>query len=119
MRSDTDAVMATELQSFDTSPRTTSPERRVEDGRAGMEHEMPSLPPVDGGKDAWLFLAACFMIEALVWGMRDPDSLNGHKTNSNHTQDSATALASSRATTAPTSHLPERATSPSSEHAPW
>ncbi|KAI2620347.1 MFS general substrate transporter [Hypomontagnella submonticulosa] len=27
-----------------------------------------SLPPVDGGKDAWLFLAACFAVEALVWG---------------------------------------------------
>jgi hypothetical protein len=27
-----------------------------------------SLPPVDGGKDAWLFLAACFVVEALVWG---------------------------------------------------
>ncbi|CRG83535.1 Monocarboxylate transporter 10 [Talaromyces islandicus] len=26
------------------------------------------LPPADGGKDAWLFLAACFIIEALVWG---------------------------------------------------
>ncbi|KAL1963328.1 hypothetical protein VTN77DRAFT_8449 [Rasamsonia byssochlamydoides] len=26
------------------------------------------LPPVDGGKDAWLFLGACFIIEALVWG---------------------------------------------------
>jgi hypothetical protein len=26
------------------------------------------LPPMDGGKDAWLFLAACFMIEALIWG---------------------------------------------------
>ncbi|RYP58646.1 hypothetical protein DL770_010386 [Monosporascus sp. CRB-9-2] len=25
-----------------------------------------SLPPVDSGKDAWLFLAACWMIEALV-----------------------------------------------------
>lgn len=23
---------------------------------------------MDGGKDAWLFLAACFMIEALIWG---------------------------------------------------
>ncbi|KAK3692616.1 MFS monocarboxylate transporter [Podospora appendiculata] len=31
-------------------------------------HEFSSLPPVDGGKDAWLFLAACFMVEALVWG---------------------------------------------------
>ncbi|UKZ71090.1 uncharacterized protein TrAtP1_012055 [Trichoderma atroviride] len=27
-----------------------------------------SLPPVDRGKDAWLFLAACFVLEALVWG---------------------------------------------------
>jgi hypothetical protein len=27
-----------------------------------------SLPPVDGGKDAWLCLAGCFFIEALVWG---------------------------------------------------
>ncbi|OIW33210.1 MFS general substrate transporter [Coniochaeta ligniaria NRRL 30616] len=26
-----------------------------------------SLPPVDGGKDAWFFLAACFMLEGLVW----------------------------------------------------
>ncbi|KAJ9296497.1 hypothetical protein DTO271G3_5195 [Paecilomyces variotii] len=26
------------------------------------------LPRADGGKDAWLFLAACFMIEALIWG---------------------------------------------------
>lgn len=50
----------------DDTPRGTSPERRIEDGDA---HEMPSLPPVDGGKDAWLFLAACFMIEALVWGL--------------------------------------------------
>lgn len=30
-------------------------------------HEF-SLPPVDGGRDAWLFLTACFFIEALVWG---------------------------------------------------
>jgi hypothetical protein len=27
-----------------------------------------SLPRADGGKDAWLFLASCFMLEALVWG---------------------------------------------------
>jgi len=30
-------------------------------------HEF-SLPPVDHGKDAYLFLAACFIVEALVWG---------------------------------------------------
>ncbi|CAG7561199.1 unnamed protein product [Fusarium equiseti] len=31
-------------------------------------NEFPSLPPVDTGKDAWLFLAASFMVEALIWG---------------------------------------------------
>ena len=27
-----------------------------------------SLPPADGGKAAWLFLAACWVIEALFFG---------------------------------------------------
>ncbi|KAL1800306.1 hypothetical protein ACET3X_000648 [Alternaria dauci] len=27
-----------------------------------------TLPPTDGGKDAWLFLAAAFVIEMMVWG---------------------------------------------------
>ncbi|KAH7087172.1 major facilitator superfamily domain-containing protein [Paraphoma chrysanthemicola] len=27
-----------------------------------------SLPPVDGGKDAWLFLFSAFVLEILVWG---------------------------------------------------
>lgn len=27
-----------------------------------------SLPPVDGGKDAWLFLFSAFVVEILVWG---------------------------------------------------
>lgn len=26
------------------------------------------LPPVDQGKDAWLFLTSCFFVEALIWG---------------------------------------------------
>lgn len=26
------------------------------------------LPPTDGGKDAWLCLMACFMLEAMIWG---------------------------------------------------
>jgi hypothetical protein len=33
-----------------------------------------SLPPVDRGKQAWLFLAGAFMIEALVWGESLPGS---------------------------------------------
>lgn len=31
-------------------------------------HEI-NLPPADTGKHAWLFLAACFVFEALIWGM--------------------------------------------------
>jgi hypothetical protein len=27
-----------------------------------------TLPPVDGGKDAWLFLFSAFVLEILVWG---------------------------------------------------
>ena len=28
-----------------------------------------SLPPVDGGRAAWLFLAGSFVIETLLWGI--------------------------------------------------
>jgi hypothetical protein len=31
-------------------------------------HNEFSLPQADGGKEAWLFLAAGFVVEALVWG---------------------------------------------------
>ena len=30
--------------------------------------DVQSLPRVDGGKQAWLFLGSCFMLEALIWG---------------------------------------------------
>lgn len=29
----------------------------------------PLLPPVDGGTQAWLFLAGCYVMEALVFGI--------------------------------------------------
>lgn len=32
------------------------------------DHEF-SLPPVDGGKQAWCFLAAAFCVDALIWGL--------------------------------------------------
>jgi hypothetical protein len=35
------------------------------------DHHEINLPPVDRGRRAWLFLAACFVIEALIWGMFD------------------------------------------------
>lgn len=31
-------------------------------------HDGQALPQVDGGKDAWLVLGGCFVLEALVWG---------------------------------------------------
>jgi hypothetical protein len=31
----------------------------------------PSLPPVDGGVQAWLFLAGCYVMELLVFGTLD------------------------------------------------
>ncbi|KAJ6178204.1 hypothetical protein N7519_008665 [Penicillium mononematosum] len=32
------------------------------------DNDVQRLPPVDGGFQAWMFLAACVMIEALIWG---------------------------------------------------
>lgn len=46
-------------EGFEDSPPTQSSD--------GPIHEF-SLPRADGGKQAWLFLAGCFVIEALVWG---------------------------------------------------
>ena len=34
----------------------------------GQQQEQVVLPRADGGGRAWLFLAGCFMIEALIWG---------------------------------------------------
>jgi hypothetical protein len=36
--------------------------------RVGAAEPEFSLPPVDGGKDAWLFLLSAFVLEVLVWG---------------------------------------------------
>ncbi|KAF4994606.1 hypothetical protein FDECE_13063 [Fusarium decemcellulare] len=46
----------------------TPPSEQVTDSELSAEHAEFSLPQADGGKDAYLFLAACFIIEALVWG---------------------------------------------------
>lgn len=37
---------------------------------SSLSEEGFSLPPTDGGKDAWLCLFACFMLEAMIWGRR-------------------------------------------------
>ena len=47
-----------------------------------------SLARADGGKDAWLFLASCFVIEALVWGKQteyqSPNYILTHKEEAFH-----------------------------------
>lgn len=62
-------VLRTNLNTANETSRNASnagldPSLQAEEG---FEHEF-SLPPVDGGKDAWLFLGAAFLIEVLVWG---------------------------------------------------
>ncbi|KAK7923317.1 hypothetical protein PG985_007388 [Apiospora marii] len=46
------------------------PMQQIQSGRtqSGNARQEFSLPPVDTGKDAWCFLAACWAVEALVWG---------------------------------------------------
>ncbi|KAK3313540.1 major facilitator superfamily domain-containing protein [Apodospora peruviana] len=53
--------------SGEVSAVQTDIETALEDSRP--RNEFQQLPPVDTGKDAWLFLAACFVLECLVWGM--------------------------------------------------
>ncbi|OJD28464.1 hypothetical protein ACJ73_00125 [Blastomyces percursus] len=43
-------------------------EEKGEESGPLQANEAPQLAPIDRGKDAWLFLAACFFMEALVWG---------------------------------------------------
>jgi len=44
-------------------------QEEIENQQLDEQHGLEfSLPQADGGKDAWLFLAACFIVEALVWG---------------------------------------------------
>ena len=48
--------------------RSEAGERNLIDEHFEPTSNTSSLSPPDRGKDAWLFLAACFMVEALVWG---------------------------------------------------
>jgi len=46
----------------------TSEPDAVQGSLGQLSHHEFSLPPADGGKAAWLFLAAGFVVEALIWG---------------------------------------------------
>lgn len=75
----------------------SSHDRNVDIGDEGLEphREDPSgsrnafsLPPADGGRDAWLFLAGSFMIEGMVWG-KYPHFCGHHKRKRNFATDMA------------------------------
>jgi hypothetical protein len=51
--------------------RATSDAEMAEKVVYPTEPESSSLPPADGGIQAWLFLAGCSMMELLVFGTYD------------------------------------------------
>jgi hypothetical protein len=60
-----------ELTSYPQHPSaaiTTDMEPLHEASDNHSSNEIFSLPPTDGGKDAWLCLLACFLLEAMIWG---------------------------------------------------
>lgn len=62
-----------EIRRSDFSPNETekgahTPQEGTTDGTHLSIHDDAQIPPMDGGLNAWLFLAACFAMEALVWG---------------------------------------------------
>ena len=87
---------------------------------AGQWHEppndidVPALPRVDGGKSAWLFLAACFVLEALVWGLSP--AFFSSLLQLTPSQGFHSLMASSKSTIATQNHLlPKRLELPPSE----
>lgn len=56
-----------EERPYEGSNNTYDGLRRRFQPQAASSHEH-SLPQADRGKEAWLFLAGCFMVEALIWG---------------------------------------------------
>ncbi|KAM0172123.1 hypothetical protein ACHAPF_007627 [Botrytis cinerea] len=49
-------------------PLSNASTRDLEEGINGTDNTDGNVSRADGGRDAWLFLAACFLFEALIWG---------------------------------------------------
>ena len=64
---ETECRISTELRSISDSVVPSS--RDTTNSSDNVEIEQPSLPPADRGKDAWLMLASCCVIQLPVWGM--------------------------------------------------
>jgi hypothetical protein len=64
------STLATPSAASSTFPAFGS-ESRLERAEDDDAHRggFAALPPVDGGRAAWLFLGAAFMVETLVWGL--------------------------------------------------
>lgn len=60
--------MATAQASTQELTTFSRADRHDNNDRQEQQHDFQSLPPADSGKDAYLFLAACVGLEALVWG---------------------------------------------------
>ena len=55
-------------QAFPSSGIETTPEADDHARELTERGQEFSLPEADGGKQAWRFLAGCFVVEAMVWG---------------------------------------------------
>lgn len=66
------AQAGSELRSRDRSSPSNDAEEDANTLHGSFEPQAPgaavSLPPADTGKQAWLFLAACWGVEALTFG---------------------------------------------------
>jgi hypothetical protein len=78
-----------------------------------------SLPPVDTGKEAWLFLLSAFILNVLVWSMSFGRCFCVHIICSNNVQVSHSATASSKSTTPRTRHSRASVILPLSVPAVW
>lgn len=47
-------------------------------------NHISSLPPADGGRDAWKFLIASFIVEAVLWGMQTRTAQPSHSKSSQY-----------------------------------
>lgn len=56
-----------------TSTTTANERHELDDYNRSTTNEVSngiSPPAADGGRDAWFFLTACFICEALIWGKK-------------------------------------------------
>lgn len=63
-------AMSIELQSERGANRQLDQEQNPDENHENQDHRhiIPVLPPTDGGRQAWSYLLACFIVEAVLWG---------------------------------------------------